>query len=264
MRTLFILLFSSISALAQPVLPSAFWAPGKTGASATNILVDMWEDFEFASLTAGNLGTHSHTNGSVSLTWLVTDTGTKFSMSGTGERTTINNPDNTSDSGTNGLACDCTGGIAATVRITIPAHDSVSQSIWFFAPTLTADAPAQIMHFYDAVPTSRQAFTWRRSAGAYDFRCTTNGITVAELGAGLTSGVWYWLTMKYAKSGTLSWEVFDSAGAQVGTTITSAETSGAQITRALIGNASPLNQAVTMYFDDWLIDLTSAQFPLGP
>lgn len=260
MKSLAILLLSGIFCVAQPVLPSAFWAPANAvaGYTPTNIACDLWYDMEMTAVSTAQLDLHDHGTG----TSAIVDASSKLSLSTSGENHTIDLPQNTADSGTNGLSVDTTTGAAAFIQSTIAASDSVSEAAWIKAPSFGADAANIVMVVTDSGSTTRANITWRRSGGNYDFRCNASGVA-QSIGSGLTADAWYWITLKYVKSGTCSFAVFNSSGAQVGVTRTDADTSASQITKCRIGNISAVTGGVE-YFDDWLIDKTSAVFPLGP
>lgn len=258
-RILFILLIcSSAFGQAFTLRDQAFTVVSIPSISGTNIACDLWYDMEMTAVSTAQLDLHDHGTG----TSAIVDASSKLSLSASGENHTIDLPQNTADSGTNGLSVDTTTGAAAFIQSTIAAVDSVSIAAWVKAPSFGADAATIIMVVTDAGSTTRSQIGWRRSGGNYDFRCAASGAN-QSIGSGLTADAWYWITLKYIKSGTCSFAVFNSTGAQVGVTRTDTDSSATQITKCRIGNITAITGGVA-YFDDFLIDKTSAQFPLGP
>lgn len=266
MRTAFLLLFASISLLhAQRGMRN----PGFVGGmqSAHGILytntVNLRYDFEHATLTVANLNTNDHNESFASVS--ISDTTTDFAMSTSGEKAVISYVKAPADSvavldtGTNGLSGNFTDGNANRITVNWTATDSVSFGVWVKPPTMASDATGIIFAGMDNAASTRAYFAWRRSGGNYDWRADADGST-SSIGSSLTPDAWYFLSIKYVKSGSGScvFEVYNITGIQVGSTLTETSSSANQVDRVRIGNLSPITTAATFYWDDLMVDWTSA------
>lgn len=254
MRTLLILLLSSVSALAQPVFPPAFWAPAQ--AAASGITADMWQTFELASLTTGELDAHDNIGTG---TWTITDASSKLSLSTSGESNTLHKVNGTSDTGTNGLARDWTGGIAAIVYYEpAAAHDTATMAFWY-----KSASPTTFKSTYICRVGSVQMIgvKFARDGGNPYFKLIGTGTTDGS--ATMAAATWYWISLKAVRNSTCTLKIYSGAGVLLDTiTGTAANNTG---NRFYLGDASGGSDVATSdYFDDFVLDWTSAANPLGP
>lgn len=220
---------------------------------------DVWQDFEGSSITTTNLDLHDHGPGTSVVTGAA-----QLSASATGERATIKAPQGTPDTGTNGLAVDFTSGTLSYVGETFSDTNNVSASVWVKCPSFAVDASPQIFMILDGSSNEQTNMRWRRVSGVYDFSVKASSGSFTSIGAALTPDAWYWLTVQFKKNTTCSFSVFDANGVQVGSTVTDNDTTNTQAAKARIGNLGSTVAAATFYFDDLVIDYSTAVFPLGP
>jgi hypothetical protein len=257
-------LLTALMALALPALGQNFNKSPFLGYPT-----ESWCDFEFTA-SAGAV-TPTLLNGSthgLAVTWAVRDASSELSTSTSGEKAA--SPSSPVDTGTRGLAVSTVGNIQASVGATFTATDIASAGVWMFAPATSADTGIDCLQFVDASSNTRALASFRKISGAYSMRFSASASASTVT---VTPGNWYWVALTFAKSGTCSMMVFDSTGAQVGTTQTGTDTGGVQVTNVRVGpdNSYGAITAVTAYYDDLIIrtsaspsSATVAPIPLGP
>lgn len=250
-----------VSALTLFAQQSPFSSPnfvgGLTTVSGTNITCNVWQDFEFdGSVTATALTNSAH---GATNSWYVT--GADLSTSGSGERKVLNRPNSNTDAGTRGLSYSTTLDNVEYVQCRFAATDTASAGMWLYGPSLAVNASCYVLNFLDEGSNTRAYVRFRLNT-TYFLSMTVSGNT-EEISC--SSDTWYWVSLKYTKSGTCSMAVFDTTGAQVGVTKNISDSGAQQITRLWIAQSyASTATAATVYYDDLLIDTTDATFPLGP
>jgi hypothetical protein len=238
----------------------------------SNLTVDVWEDFDIASLTTGNLDTNDHATGQ---TWTLTNPSSLLSVSTSGETpmlSTVNGQSGTG--GTKGLSYNCNAtGIAGYAQCAFPAaKNSVSFGFWFQYPasfngTFTEHDILQVettlgnKNVYIKLADGNLGTNIQ---SIHIFNPTDNyspGIAVSPV-------TWYWISVQYltniASTG-MKVRVFNSVGTQVGIENTRGTAADSGVVNCKIG--SQIGGAAfvgTMYYDDLVIDYTNAVYPLGP
>ena len=230
-----------------------------SGGGGANIVADFWQTFEFATLTTGNLDANDNIGTG---TWTITDAGSSLSISTSGSQHTTSTVNGTADTGTRGMAINCTA--AATARIeydSATTHSDLTMSCWYFTPTIGNFDSDEFMGILGG---SSHYASFGQGGGT-----TTRYIQWLAAGSGtitVTAGQWYWVTMQLSQAGTCSLSVYNASGTQVGSTITKAATGIAmdQFVWGAILAPSASGASPTAYLDNCVIDWTHNTFPLGP
>lgn len=233
-----------------------------------SITADSWCDFEFSAPTAGSMTTGAlagSTHGTA-VTWTLRGAN-NFTTSSAGEEHTLSNVNGTPDAGTTGLALAADGSTFMSIQAAFGsgAVNSASAGIWYHVPaSFSTDSNEDIFQFSDSSGDLLLLAQLRRVSGVYNFHFIASGLA-ADIAVPAMSS-WYWITMKFIKSGTCSAAVYTSAGVQVSTTQTTTDTTGLQTSNVRIGqeDTSTAITPVSIYWDDLVVNTTTATFPLGP
>lgn len=229
-----------------------------------DITVDLWQDFDFTTLDTTNLGTNDHATGG---TWTITDPNSRLSTSTSAEKISTGLISGNSDSGgTRGLRYDSPADFNAGVVAYEYAstHTTISFGFWFRFPaeyvgTFEGGQP-DILYVENALGTNELyvKLTDNNQGQLILFTAEAGGSTTIDV----EPDTWYWITAKY--STTHSLRVYDVDGTQVGAEKT--RTGSAQAsTIASLGNLiGDEGGGGPFDYDDWVMDWTSATFPLGP
>lgn len=229
-----------------------------------DITVDLWQDFEFATLNTTNLAANDHVTGG---TWTITDPNSRLSTSTSAEKVSPGTFSGNSDaSGARGLRyespVDFQEGIVTYEYAS--THATVSFGFWFKFPAEYVGSfeggQPDIIYVENALGTNELYVK------LWDDGSSHLVLFTAEAGystnVNVSPDTWYWITVKYSTTHTM--RVYDEAGAQVGTEKT--RTGSAQVsTQASLGNLiGDEGGGGPFDYDDWVMDWTDATFPLGP
>lgn len=227
---------------------------GSTPSSAANMTVDFWQDYEFnATVDATALAAHDHV---VDGTWSVTDSLTQLSTNTSAQKATISTINGSSSAGTYGLKLSGVNVAASYIRYDpASAKTSMSMGFWFYATSSAIDYRVEFIYID---PLGQEVF-FDRSSGVYRFYWTAGTATAITF----SPDTWYWVTIKYVKNGTGQLRLYDTSGVQVGSETTTS-ISNSNMGQFYFGQLSATAISGTVYTDNWVIDWTTATYPLGP
>jgi hypothetical protein len=239
-----------------------------TAQGSGNLIVDLWQTFEFDSLTTANLDAHDGVSGLGS--WSIAGA-SAFSIATASEKFTPGTINSQPDLGSRGLAHN--GSTRGDARVQFNFNStlrptSISFGVWF-------NVGGGFVGSYD----EHDIFVIRRNLGGSNFwvkvsddeapriflfaenRDYSPGITIAP-------DRWYWITGKWVLNSDLSLRVYDDAGRQVGAEqrYTGSAVSD-RITLVSVGSFIGPNDSDTrgaLRFDDVVLDWTRAVYPLLP
>ena len=243
---------------------------GSTGVSPSQVVqavivnsYDDWTDFESdtvgSAMTAAQLAQSSHGS-----------TGTWSSSQQAGLLTTQAASQDPGDPGTRGMQYSTPNGAKGFIQYTLPtAKSSVSVGLWYkMGASYSFSEGPHFMTFSnvsfgdtmrladerDSLDNQRQIRISPDNSGGVEGRVT-----------GLSDNTWYWVTMKIVQGSTGSFSVYDTSLNLIGTT-TYTDSTNAITTSILLGNSQQTapSHAYTISFDDFVMDSTTANFPLIP
>ncbi len=222
-----------------------------------NIVANVWQDFEISAITQAQLEAHDHS----SLTWASpVNTGGTFSISSSGEQATLSTVGGSADTGTSGIAVDMTKTASDYMNCAgMGTLTTISFGMWVKTPSASLAGNREIIRVHTG-----GSIIIAINYNTRDF-VLNNGTVIGSAVNTLSLSTWYWVTGLAVKNGTCKLRIYDSAGALVGSekTTTGANTN---IDALWVGSASvaPTAGTGTMYWDDLVIDSSTAVFPLGP
>lgn len=200
--------------------------------------VDVAEDFEGSYPNSG---------------WSETDASGKLSQSATAVY-----------EGTNGMLYDYTGAADAYITYDTGAdRTALSVGFWFRMPAYTAWAGLGLIMSVRSSGAEDQVI--RLSAGrnsgtnAYEIAARANGGSFTTA-IGLAASTWYWVTVKLVNGGDISLSVYNTAETLIATqTVACGAFSGRYVS---VGAYSAFSATANAYWDNIVIDYTTAAFPL--
>lgn len=228
--------------------------------SAGGFTVDLWETFEFDTLTVANLDANDNC---ATGTWAITDASSKLDMNAVAEYATISNFNSTADPDGYGMRYNNSGGQNAYLQYTFgtaPDANPISVGFWVYVPTGLPDyTTTLILYFYT---TGEASYLLRvgiyREASTYIMAWTpSTGPTLPATNA------WYWVTLYVKKNATSYMRVYNSSGSLVGTEV-NGTAGNFDLKFIQFGRRVGGDTAVYLYYDDLVMDWTDATFPLGP
>jgi hypothetical protein len=224
---------------------------------------DMWIDFEQDKL--GSLVTArelAHSTHGASGSWDTSHARSHLTSAAAGE-----DPAHaiTGDTGTRGLAYDLGLGGEGWVQWALPAaKHSLSFGLWY--RTYRAPPWDEGPHFITLYNNSygpMERFSDERSGftNARQVRISPLDDSIT----GIADNTWYWFTMRWVQGSTGNAQVYDSNLKLIGAA-TFHDSINVPLQGILIGNSASANSrpGQTIYFDDLIVDYTSAAFPLLP
>lgn len=228
----------------------------RTGGAAS-VAADIWQTFEFATLSKANLEANDN---NASATWVVYDSLGYLSTQGGSERATISNIGGVSDSGTLGLQRLYTTTVISSLECKFDADkDNISYGHWFKFSANTSVNRNLIRSQNNSGNDSLEPITLRYSTRYLGWSPSGNSI-----GAALTAGSWYWVTVQYNRNATSYLRVYDSSGTQIGAEATTTAPNYPVRRMFVFDYNAQTSDSASSSIDDIIIDYTDATFPLGP
>jgi hypothetical protein len=221
--------------------------------------VNLWQDFEFDTVSDANLAANDHCADG---TWVVTDAGGKLSTSTSGESATLTSINGSADSGTRGLAYDHTGGTAARATYTFASSKTsaaVSYGFWYKSPPISSNVGDwALMSSGSAAGSSTATLQIERESGTLHVRVFGSDVPAYT---NITANTLYWMTIKIQRGATCSLSVYSAVGSLVATS--SCTGNDVDQERFVLVTAQTRDISGTAYFDDLIVDWSTAAFPLG-
>lgn len=141
-----------------------------------------------------------------------------------------------------------------------PAKATLSIGFWYKSGTYgNWEGDRTIAYIYNDANGVACAIREGRSAGD-NARGMVMNLSATRIT--LANATWYWVTLQYVQNGTSSLAVYDTAGAQVGSTVTG--TAPNYIANSVRFGTYAVASSTPTYFDEIYIDYADATFPLGP
>lgn len=229
-------------------------------AAYPDVTYDMWIDFEsLIDATTVTPTTLANSTRGAAGTWTVSGTLNKGATNREDPHTVT-----TTDPGIIGMSNDptTTGSYADWA---LPASKTtVSIGLWFKTASYAAFAGGPtVVKIYNAGTGSLVRLTDEKNAGD-----NSRYLRLVEGGSGVTvaDDTWYWVTMKYTKNSTVSLGVYTTSLGLVGSA-TYTDAINVNVDAFRLGNdGSSVAPAggETVGFDDFIVDYTSAVYPLLP
>lgn len=227
-------------------------------AGIPNIVADIWQTFEFNTPGGGGwpaaLSASDHNGGQ---SWSIIDPFGWFSTNTSGSMHTISTVNGTVDAGTRGLMLNQTGALTqAIVACTFnpTPGPSISYGFWYYFPQQLVQCTQGLAELYNVGGIG----------AAVSFGATSHSFTIYNgTGVIVAPNNWYWLTSVFnsGKSSNIL-NVYNSNGIFVGTD------SGATLSNLasvlIIGDTNGGQFSGAQFFDNFVVDYTTAKFPLGP
>lgn len=230
---------------------------GTSRGGVPDITAQVWQTFDFATLSGANLNANDHTSDG---TWPTpTDTGTALSMSTSGVKALVSTVGGVSTGGgTYGLAMDF-GGVAASYvqyNPTSYAANPISYLGAIFLPTLASDGDVEIFYAYDV-----GRVLYQKNGSTYTLRLNSSAGSSSAIT--VTANAWSYLSLLFQRNSTCRIRVFNAAGVAVGSEQTITGSNNAQ-SNPIFGNTNAhVANAGIFYYSNWCIN-TSGTYPLGP
>lgn len=224
-----------------------------------NITADLWQTFEGGTLDASTL--QANDNNATAL-WTVTGAGKDTNSSA--ERATFSTVNSVSDTGTLGCRRDnstATGSVLCDLNIAEVATQSVG--FWFQVTALDDGTYSRIIGFGEGSGgTLIVGMSIDRAGANYTAKLYNTGAGSSST-ITISAATWYWATLKVVVNGTCLLRVYNTSGSLVGS-----EQSLTGDNYHFYYHGMPISASTSgtgsTYMDDFVINKTTAAFPLGP
>jgi hypothetical protein len=141
----------------------------------------------------------------------------------------------------------------------------VSVGFWFKTPSAFGTYNLGTIAQIHGTGTIVKLIYSSASGGSGRYFTLVGTTSVDTVKTDFAEGTWYWVTLKGAKTATSSLAIYDSSGNAVTNGTASVTGSTEDIYYVSIGmDESPTTATSVCYFDDVVIDWSTATFPLGP
>ena len=248
-----------VKRLARPCaamqFPVGFWTQAAAGGGTPgNFTVDLWQTFETALPTGTNL---NGTDNNASAAWQVNGI---WTTSINAENAIFSTFNSTGDTGVLGLVCDNNTGSGNLFCDLNSYPTTQSVGIWI---KVTACATDTYVWLYDVGELGTAG-----AIASVKFQNISGTTSLVLIGTGNSSTItasvntWYWLTCLFVKNGTCKMRLYSTAGVQVGSEVTCTGNNENFYYHEILGVTS--SSTGVRYWDDLVIDKTTAVFPLGP
>jgi hypothetical protein len=245
-------------------------------AAPAGSLIDLWQDFDFDTLSVANLVANDHASDG---TWSLSDSYGRFTMGTTGEKVALTTFNGEGDSdGAYGLGYinDGNSSRSANIRYTFASRRSngLAWGFWINVPSgvLGTWSEHDVCSLYvypgaDDVYVKVGDIRTGNSIRLYIHNSTSYSSGYVTLSA----GTWYWVACQWRPNMSGGWRcsVYDVNGSRVGSEIihqTATSNSSAEyITLGSLIGASGSRQSGTIWFDDLVMNWTDVvgSHPLG-
>ena len=245
--------------------------PPRSSLQFTTTTFDVWQTFDFNTLSVANLDANDHCNEG---TWVVDNDG-EASMSASGERATPVAFNGQQDLGGYGLKYEYLSGI-------LPRHGSVG---YYFASNKSAFTAGFWLYVPDEVGVygEHDIFTinpFNAAEGTYiklgdTWTGTNMRLMVFQAYNGGYSNTtvllypynhWYWISISYVQNGEVKVSAYDENLYLVGEVIHQNRSVNAPINNVWIGSLigpSETGMHKVLYWDDFVLNWTNPQYPIG-
>ena len=143
-----------------------------------------------------------------------------------------------------------------------PEESSASIGFWFYVPDLDDwdYGPAIAQFGYQSTSAIMEVYFRRESAGASYIKIKGSALETTYVE--VNENTWYWITAQAVQNDTGSVAVYNTSGAQVGSTLTTTcmDDTIEYIRLRAVGESKDVDS----YWDEFFLDITDATFPLGP
>jgi len=228
-------------------------------AAGGNLTVDLWAPIETLLPTAANLKSSASGPAVAASAWSIT--GIQLG-SASAEKATLSTINTASDPAAYGYVGNHNVPNYFTIDLnTYPTTQSVG--LWFQVTTLSAGTYCNPWVFGESTAPGLSIATLRvaNNAGVYTAYLFNGGGSSGTVT--ISAATWYWATAKAVQSGTCTLAIYSASGVQVGSNQTVIGSANQPFYHSLGGIASSSGTGDT-YVDDFVIDKTTAAFPLGP
>lgn len=239
--------------------------------------VNVWQDFEFNTLSQANLESRDHNAFAV---WQLGGTTTRFTPSTSAQKTwptTINlwrddgleDPTGyTTAAGTRGMRDDLTATAAGHYGETFSnITTAVTYGFWFRLVGTLTDATSRQIAFNSEQSINNNILTFRvRSTSGQHAVLLRNSSNADSSAINISPNTWYWVTILAQRGTTCRARVYDSTGAQVGSEVTvSANAQSIGSIRFGSQTTSTAQAAGTFIdVDNFVYDINESFYPLKP
>lgn len=233
---------------------------------------DLWQTFEFDTLTTGNLDANDNIGVG---TWTINDPSSRLSMSASGERTALVPFDGVSDTGTRGMGYTNSGNSyeSGCIRYAFSSYKTnLTTGFWLYVPSgMTGFWAEHDILTINTLVSGTDSYLKLGDPTGSEMRLRSFIYGSGGYSAGyvvLPVNNWYWIAVDYHNNGALIFSVYNSAGALVGSVDHTAQglTPNDSLKEMWLGSligASSSGMSGTMYFDDWVADWTTPVHPIG-
>lgn len=243
----------------------AGWGPilsaSRSSAAPSNITVDLWSPMETASPSAATLK-GAASGGSVAASAWAT-TGTPVTSASAQKALPLSTINSTATTGTYGYVGNHNTPAYFTIDLnTYPTTQSVGFMLQ--VTTLSSGTYTNPWVFGETTAPGSSIVSLRveNNAGTYTAYLFNGGGTSGTVT--ISAATWYWVTIKAVQSGTCTLAIYNgTSGAQIGSNQTLAGSANQPYYHNIGGIASTSGTGDT-YIDNFVIDKTTATFPLGP
>lgn len=229
----------------------------KPAGSSTSITVDLWQTFEFDTISGANFDANDNTSTG---SWSVTDTGAQLSTSSTGQKSFTSLINGSSDSGTRGMAKVYTSAATASPTFDIGSGNTkanVSHSFWFrYSGNPTINKRVSLL-YGTSTECLRADFQYLTDTIGFNGGANSNGVALSE-------NTFYRIEIDFTQNATCYGRVYSVMDAQVGDEFTATGANQAMRYWQIFGSAEAVDSGITLYWDNLIIDWTDATYPLGP
>ncbi|MBS0328225.1 MAG: hypothetical protein JSR30_00100 [Proteobacteria bacterium] len=225
-----------------------------------DITADLWSPMETASPSATTLKAAASGGAVAASAW--STTGTQVTSTSAQHALPFSTINGSATTGTYGYVGNHDVPAYFTIDLnTYPTTQSVGFMVYVTALTDGTYTNPWVFGESTAPGLSIVSLRIERSGSTYTAYLFNSGGTSGTVPISIAT--WYWVTVKAVQSGTCSLAIYNTSGVQVGSTQTLTGTSNQPFYHSLGGIASSSSTGDT-YIDNFVIDKTTATFPLGP
>jgi hypothetical protein len=185
---------------------------------AYDLPVNLWQDFEFATLNQANLEAQDHNPTAV---WQLGGTTTRFTTQTAGKKTNPSTINLWTDSGTLGMRNDLNATAAGHYGTTFAnVTTGISHGYWYKTANLANGTAIQISFCSEQTVNNNILRVSQQNSGGQQQLFLSNHAGTASSTVNVSADTWYWVAVYAIRNNTCRLQVYDENGTQVGSEVT--------------------------------------------
>jgi hypothetical protein len=223
-----------------------------------------WQDFEFDSITTGNLNDRDH---AASGAWVTLGNTSRYSTSTDGEYTNPSIINNANDTGVKGIRNDLNSTNAASIGWTfLNSTSAFVFGFWLKTANLASNTSGRAAFCSENPANNTVVAVEQRNLGGQHQMYLRNNAGIYSQMVNVSPDTWYWNSVYAKRNDVCRLQVYNISGLLVGNEVvtTGSNNSIGSVRLGSLSTNVAQSAGVYHYIDDFVFDSSSNVYPLKP